>query len=256
MHFWTSPGWEQATSALDTKSERLVQAALDSMAKERAATTLVIAHRLSTLVSMDKIVVLEKGALVEAGTHSELAQKEGGLFREMQKGQSVEGTDGGTAAAEAAEAAAAAAEEEEAANAAASAKASAVRQAQLVAAATTSPMPTSSSSTMPTAPSTSRRQQLRRVWGMQRPDYYLFPLGMIAALGGGCISPALALVYGGAISIFFSPDEDYVRRNALLYLGCILCKASNQIHASPCPHCVLLAALPPRPTAATAHLPC
>ena len=81
---------DEATSALDTKSERVVQAALDAIGREQAATTLVIAHRLATLVAMSRIVVLERGTVVETGTHAELAAKEGGLFRAMLKSQAIE----------------------------------------------------------------------------------------------------------------------------------------------------------------------
>ncbi|ORZ08979.1 putative ABC transporter protein [Absidia repens] len=61
---------DEATSALDTKSERIVQHALDAASKDR--TTLVIAHRLSTIRNADHIVVMDRGNLVEQGTHSEL----------------------------------------------------------------------------------------------------------------------------------------------------------------------------------------
>lgn len=61
---------DEATSALDTESERLVQNALDSLLKDR--TSLVIAHRLSTVIKADKIIVLHEGEIVEMGTHSEL----------------------------------------------------------------------------------------------------------------------------------------------------------------------------------------
>ena len=64
---------DEATSALDTESERHIQAALDELIKTR--TTLVIAHRLSTIEGADKIVVLDKGKIVEMGTHKELIAK-------------------------------------------------------------------------------------------------------------------------------------------------------------------------------------
>jgi ATP-binding cassette subfamily B protein len=66
---------DEATSALDTESERSVQAALEQAMKDR--TTLVIAHRLSTVVNADRIIVLEAGAIVDIGTHAELMHRNG-----------------------------------------------------------------------------------------------------------------------------------------------------------------------------------
>jgi subfamily B ATP-binding cassette protein MsbA len=66
---------DEATSALDNEAEKAIQIALDALAKDR--TTLVIAHRLSTIEAADKIVVLEKGEIVEIGTHGELINANG-----------------------------------------------------------------------------------------------------------------------------------------------------------------------------------
>ena len=66
---------DEATSALDTESERFVQDALEKMMKNR--TSLVIAHRLSTIQKADWIVVMEKGDIVEQGTHHDLIAKKG-----------------------------------------------------------------------------------------------------------------------------------------------------------------------------------
>jgi subfamily B ATP-binding cassette protein MsbA len=71
---------DEATSALDTTSERLVQEALSNVMKGR--TTVVIAHRLSTIVNADLIVVLDKGEIVQRGTHTELLQQDG-LYKEL-----------------------------------------------------------------------------------------------------------------------------------------------------------------------------
>lgn len=66
---------DEATSSLDTKSERRIQEALDVLMRDR--TTLVIAHRLSTVENADQVIVLDKGRIVEAGTHRELVDKGG-----------------------------------------------------------------------------------------------------------------------------------------------------------------------------------
>lgn len=71
---------DEATSALDTHTEREIQDALERVSKDR--TTLVIAHRLSTVINADEILVLEKGEIVERGTHSKLLEMDG-LYASM-----------------------------------------------------------------------------------------------------------------------------------------------------------------------------
>jgi subfamily B ATP-binding cassette protein MsbA len=70
---------DEATSALDTESERLVQEAIDRLLAGR--TVFVIAHRLSTVVHADQILVLDRGAIVERGTHAELLAHRGTYYR-------------------------------------------------------------------------------------------------------------------------------------------------------------------------------
>lgn len=72
---------DEATSALDSESEHLVQNALEELMKNR--TSIVIAHRLSTIKNADKILVINKGQIVEEGTHQELIQKENGYYRNL-----------------------------------------------------------------------------------------------------------------------------------------------------------------------------
>jgi ATP-binding cassette subfamily B protein len=77
---------DEATSALDTSSERLVQTALEAVMAHR--TTIAIAHRLSTVLSADRIFVLDGGRLVEQGTHAELLAA-GGLYAELNRQQQL-----------------------------------------------------------------------------------------------------------------------------------------------------------------------
>ena len=71
---------DEATSALDTLTEREIKESLNSLAKKR--TTIIIAHRLSTVVEANKILVLDKGKIIEQGTHKQLIRKKG-LYADM-----------------------------------------------------------------------------------------------------------------------------------------------------------------------------
>lgn len=73
---------DEATSALDLESEQFIQEALDKLAKNR--TTLIVAHRLSTITHADKIVLIENGKIVETGTHEELMKKRGHYYKLFQ----------------------------------------------------------------------------------------------------------------------------------------------------------------------------
>jgi subfamily B ATP-binding cassette protein MsbA len=76
---------DEATSALDTESEKLVQEALFRLMENR--TTLVIAHRLSTIQNADEILVIEKGRVVEKGTHNELIKNQNGVYFKLNSTQ-------------------------------------------------------------------------------------------------------------------------------------------------------------------------
>jgi ATP-binding cassette, subfamily B, bacterial MsbA len=80
---------DEATSSLDTESERLVQEALENLMKER--TSLVIAHRLSTVRNADKILVLHGGTIVEQGTHDQL-MAQNGLYQKLYNMQTFNGS--------------------------------------------------------------------------------------------------------------------------------------------------------------------
>lgn len=90
--------FDEATSALDSKSEKLIQAELEQISADR--TTLTIAHRLSTIVGADQILVLERGRVVERGTHTELLAR-GGAYARMWALQQEERDESATAETEA-----------------------------------------------------------------------------------------------------------------------------------------------------------
>jgi ATP-binding cassette subfamily B protein len=79
---------DEATSALDAQSEQMVQDALDRLAEGR--TTIVIAHRLSTIRGADKIVVMDRGQVVDEGTHEDLLER-GGIYADLYRLQFKDG---------------------------------------------------------------------------------------------------------------------------------------------------------------------
>jgi len=84
---------DEATSALDTESEKVVQEALDKILAEGSRTCIVIAHRLSTVVNADKIVVFQDGEIVQMGRFDVLSQDIDGVFHSMLMAQDVLGAD-------------------------------------------------------------------------------------------------------------------------------------------------------------------
>jgi ABC-type multidrug transport system fused ATPase/permease subunit len=80
---------DEATSSVDTMTEALIQEALDRLLRGR--TAIVIAHRLSTVRSADRIYVLDEGQIVEQGSHEELLEF-GGLYRDLYERQFIDST--------------------------------------------------------------------------------------------------------------------------------------------------------------------
>ena len=186
---------DEATSALDTTSERIVQAALDAVGAEYSSTTLVVAHRLSTLVKMNRIVVMERGKLVEEGTHAALTNKEGGLFQAMLKAQAVDTSIETTATIATADVAVADKVPEPVKVEKVSVASAEVEQTK------------------------KKESTAWRLLVLQKEDWLMFVVGSLAALASGASQPVLSEVYGRVIVVFFNPDDEFVKKEALNYLG-------------------------------------
>jgi len=76
---------DEATSSVDSHAEKMIQYATETITKGR--TSIVIAHRLATIKKADKIIVMDKGLIVEKGTHTELLEKENGYYKNLYEKQ-------------------------------------------------------------------------------------------------------------------------------------------------------------------------
>lgn len=72
---------DEATANIDTQTEQLIQKSVDKISKEK--TSIFVAHRLSTIVNVDKIIVLDGGEIIEEGNHNELVNREGGYYSKL-----------------------------------------------------------------------------------------------------------------------------------------------------------------------------
>lgn len=79
----------EATSALDSQNEAMVQSSIDELLRNGGATAVVVAHRLSTVKNAHKIVVIEKGKVVQMGKHDELLSQSGGRYEALVRTQLI-----------------------------------------------------------------------------------------------------------------------------------------------------------------------
>lgn len=80
---------DEATSSLDSKTEKTIQKSLDLLIKDKSKTVIAIAHRLSTLKNMDRIIVMNNGRVVEIGTHEELLKNQDSLYKKLWELQEI-----------------------------------------------------------------------------------------------------------------------------------------------------------------------
>ncbi|XP_066314909.1 putative ABC transporter B family member 8 isoform X1 [Miscanthus floridulus] len=191
---------DEATSALDSESEKLVQHALDQASMGR--TTLVVAHKLSTVKNADQIAVVDGGTIAEIGTHDELISKGGPYSRLVKLQKMVSYID----------------QENEQFRASSVARTSTSRHSMSRA----SPMPLTpailtenNSDVPPPAPSFSR------LLAMNAPEWKQAVVGSLSALVYGSLQPIYAITIGGMIAAFFVQDQNemnaIIRRYALIF---------------------------------------
>ncbi|EEC71408.1 hypothetical protein OsI_03576 [Oryza sativa Indica Group] len=192
---------DEATSALDSESEKLVQHALDQASMGR--TTLVVAHKLSTVKNADQIAVVDGGTIAEIGTHDELINKGGPYSRlvKLQKMVSYIDQEGGDQF-----------------------------RASSVARTSTSRLSMSRASPMPLTPGISKETDssvsppapsFSRLLAMNAPEWRQAVIGSLSALVYGSLQPIYAITIGGMIAAFFVQDLNemnaIISRYALIF---------------------------------------
>jgi len=197
---------DEATSALDTESERVVQqsinalisgqAVLEGVAQGSKRTTIMIAHRLSTVTNADRIVVLSRGRIVEEGSHSQLMQKQG-AYASMRAAQEIaEGASPSTGFV--------------------SPSTAVLSNAET--------FPKDSPTTASKLQSKSYKLKPRPVsflelWRGQAHNCHWMIIGALGAMFGGSLTPIFSIVYSGIITTFFEKDDEKMQSEALKYLG-------------------------------------
>ncbi|KAG9292637.1 hypothetical protein G9A89_007009 [Geosiphon pyriformis] len=199
---------DEATSALDTESESLVQDALDVASTNR--TTIVVAHRLSTIKDADKIVVMAKGEIVEIGKHEELIARQG-LYYSLVKAQELKTKDQEAGKQDDEDSA----DEEEG-----EVKISIGRQVTR--------MTTKGSSIKSILDVHTQEEEdfskMKTPWGrvirLSRPEYPLIAIGLFGSILMGVIMPLFSLIYSTILEVYSKTDDpDELKRKANFWAG-------------------------------------
>ncbi|KAM3576986.1 hypothetical protein VYU27_001127 [Nannochloropsis oceanica] len=250
---------DEATSALDNKSEKVVQEALDKLVAMRRRTTIIVAHRLSTIRNADVIVVLRKGRIVEQGKHDELMAMEQGHYRGLVRLQTLPNFEGGkeggmsrtssTAsfgsgmgsrvtssnylngnAASAGAAADSAAATVAAANKKMSGKKTKEEEDEGEEDMLISPKKPRSHHNISNPSSvvvksnasddsTLDKVDRNRLWNLSRPEWKWVGLALTMAVVNGCTFPAYSFLLSNIVSYLYDPDPHVVRQKAFFWAG-------------------------------------
>ncbi|XP_058534063.1 ATP-binding cassette sub-family B member 5 [Ochotona princeps] len=187
---------DEATSALDTESESVVQAALEKASKGR--TTIVVAHRLSTVRSADTIVALRDGMVVESGTHGDLMAKKG-LYYSLAMSQDIEEAD----------------DEMESRPSSTEINAS---SAPLCPTQSIKPDVTGRSEESTQHKQTSLPEvSLFKIFKLNKPEWHLVVLGTVASVLNGTVHPIFSIIFAKIITLFEHDDQSALKRDAELY---------------------------------------
>lgn len=197
---------DEATSALDSESETLVQHALDQASMGR--TTLVVAHKLSTVRNADLIAVVDNGSIIEIGSHNDLINIQNGHYAKLAKLQRQFSCDE---------------QEQNPEIPFSSVTSSAARQStgKSSPAIFASPLPVDDRPKPVHIPAPS----FSRLLSLNAPEWKQGLMGSISAVTFGAVQPVYALTVGGMIGAFFAPNHDEVRDRIRIY-SLIFCSLS------------------------------
>lgn len=169
---------DEATAALDSSSEKIVQEALEKASKSR--TTLIIAHRLSTVQNASKILVIESGEIVEQGTHLELLDKKGRYFN-LVNAQNLTVT---------------------------KTESTVEMRTQETPIMKTNAVEIVVKKTQADPEAKQPQNYILRVLNLNKPEWMLMLVGSIGAVVNGCVFPLFALVYAEMLDVFKRPDDE------------------------------------------------
>ncbi|CAJ0949155.1 unnamed protein product, partial [Mesorhabditis belari] len=217
---------DEATSALDTESEQEVQHALDKAMHGR--TTIIVAHRLSTIRNCDRIFVFKEGKIAEHGTHEELIEAHG-IFHEMTQQQKLKAQEAMQMTADL--------EDREtvdvmsAVGSVRSRKSSAVRKMTYQG---TASMVSRSISTIKEMQDDAEEARVKptpvsKIFVTNRENWGYFALGLLGSTASGCVTPVFALVYAQIFNVFSEPPEQ-MEKDALFW--CVMFLILGFVHAS------------------------